>query len=372
VELQSQRFEVDDYWQALETIYEKGWTDGLPVVPPTRSRVEACLDAIGVGPDQIVGEIPERNRVVRAEKLAINAVMAGCRPEYMPVLVAAVEAICDPRFKFNHLASLGSPTPMLIVSGPIVRELGFNWDRGVMGPSSRANATIGRAISLLLWNVAELRPDAIQRGTYGNPLRWTSGCISENPNDLGWQSLREHLGFDAADSTVTVISNWGAYTQTWAMKPDAMDTLNTIADATACGSGNFCRGVYTVLLAPPIIERFVSQGWSRQKVRDWLFENTGRTIAELKRRGRWGYSSTNVGEYAGNIHASDIEPGDTEKFVYLFRQNPGLDEILQNESQLTRENDIYLVATGGDVISQLIVIAEYGVSTNPVTKRIRR
>ncbi|MFC1919183.1 hypothetical protein ACFLWX_00120 [Chloroflexota bacterium] len=121
---------------------ERIQVDGLPVVPPTEQRIWEFLEYIGLKPDQVLGEIPERNRHITAEKLAINAVMAGCRKEYMAVLVAVVEAVTDAAFKFNHLASLGSPWPMIIVNGPVVKDLQFNYGMWLLGPGCRANATI--------------------------------------------------------------------------------------------------------------------------------------------------------------------------------------------------------------------------------------
>ena len=180
----SAAYELGSAFEAIEFCFEQGWTDGLPVVPPTESAVRAFLDRSGLEPDQVLGVIPERDRAVTAEKLAINAVMAGCKPEYMPVLVAAVEALTDPAFKFNHLASLGSPWPLMILSGPIVRTLGVNYGPWVIGAGCRPNATIGRALSLVVWNCAEGRIGGIQRGSYGHPGRFNSLCIGEDPGGL--------------------------------------------------------------------------------------------------------------------------------------------------------------------------------------------
>ena len=127
--LTSKRIEVADALECAEYFYRENMTDGLPVLPPTEQRVQQFLDAVALSPDTRIADITERARIITAEKLAINAVMAGCLPEYMPVLVAAVEGLADPGFKFNHLASMGSPWPLVIVSGPIVRTLGMNYGR---------------------------------------------------------------------------------------------------------------------------------------------------------------------------------------------------------------------------------------------------
>src|SRR5262245_38851647 len=176
MQLTSDRIEVADALECAEYFYRENMTDGLPILPPTEQRVRQFIDAVALSPDTKIVDITERARTITVEKLAINAVMAGCLPEYMPVLVAAVQGLGDPAFKFNHLASLGSPWPMVIVSGPIVRTLNIHHGRYLFGSGNRANATIGRAISLVLWNCCELRPDAIQRGDLGNVGRY-SCCI---------------------------------------------------------------------------------------------------------------------------------------------------------------------------------------------------
>src|SRR5262249_31185042 len=140
MQLTSKVIEVSDPWECIEYCYRENMTDGLPVVPPTDERVEQFINAVGLPPDAKIAEIKERARVITLEKLAINAVMAGCLPEYMPVLVAAAEALSDPLFKFNHLASMGSPWPMMIVSGPVVRTLGMNHGKYLFGSGNRPNA----------------------------------------------------------------------------------------------------------------------------------------------------------------------------------------------------------------------------------------
>lgn len=377
-ELTAKTWSANTYEEAQELFQSKGWTDGLPVVLPTAERVEQFLAHAELNPGEVIGEIPERNRVITAEKAAINAVMAGCRPEHFPVVVAAVRGVCAPEFEFNHLASMGSPWPVLIVSGPVVQELDLNHKEWMLGPGGRANATIGRAFSLILWNLAELKPTGVQRGTYGNPFRWNSGLIAEDPTAPAGDSLREYLGYGKDDSVVTVFSNCGSFTQPWIMKPDITETLQGIADAIVGGSGNFNRGVYTIVLAPPIVDRIKGAGMSLEDARQWLLANTGRTLASLKYRGfppagdahrLW---ATDSGIDTGDSFKDDIvngvvAPGDADTFITLFAPNPEFDEHIFSESQRTRENDIYFVTAGADASYGCLVISEYDVSTNPVT-----
>jgi len=165
-QLGSSRHEVSDKAEVIEFYYSKGWTDGLPVVPPTEGSIREMLDAVGVDPLDEVVFIEHRQVSVTAEKVAINAVMAGCKPEYMPVIVATLEAMADPRWGFHGPAtSTGGAAVLMLINGPITRELGINWGEDLFGPGWRANATIGRAVGSIgaPWDMAESTPFASPR-----------------------------------------------------------------------------------------------------------------------------------------------------------------------------------------------------------------
>ncbi len=178
--LTSRRIELDDPAEAMEFFYQQGWTDGLPVVPPTPKRVEEFLEYAGNLPGDILGMIPARNRVITAEKVAINAVMAGCLPNYMPVIVAAIEAMCQEEFNLHGIsATTGGTAPLLIVNGPAVQQLNINYGVNCFGPGVRANATIGRAIRLILMNVGGSIPGVLDKSCLGHPGKY-SYCIAED------------------------------------------------------------------------------------------------------------------------------------------------------------------------------------------------
>ncbi|MBI4307894.1 MAG: hypothetical protein HY684_03725 [Chloroflexi bacterium] len=362
--MMSARIKVTDALDAIEYIYEHHMTDGLPVIPPTEARVGEFLDCVGLQPSHVVGVVTERARAITAEKLAINAVMAGCLPTYMPVLVAAVEALCDPAFRFNHLASTGSPWPLLVVSGPAVRELSMNHGMFLFGSANRANATLGRAISLLLWNCCEVRPDAIQRGHLGTPQRF-SFCIAENP-DTAWEGLNEWEGYDRQTSAVTISSSEPyCLVRTEATTPRGIlaPIVNGIAKHT------FWPGCYVVVIPPNIEKHLVEQGWTKRRIRDHIFENCRRTIKDLKEDARWG---RNTSAFEGDL--SDlvpVEPEDDKRWVYLFKKNPGLDRAVFHEACLDRRQDILVVAAGGDAGFCVGIVPPYGVSTNPVTRPVK-
>lgn len=361
--LTSNRIEVSDHMEAIEYFYRENLTDGLPVVPPTETRVSQFLEYVHLSPEHVVGEVTERARLITAEKLAINAVMAGCLPEYMPVLAAAVEGLCDPEFKFNHLASMGSPWPLLIVSGPAAKALKMNYGMYLIGSGNRASATIGRAISLLLWNCCELRPDAIQRGQLGNPHRY-SFCIAENP-DTHWEGLNEWEGYSRNTSTVTVFSGYYfCFTRSEASVARAI--LAPLANSIS--RHEFARGCVVVVLPPNFEELFVQQGWTKRKIRDYLFENCKRSVKDLKEDGRWGrLTSTFEGNLKDLIPA---DPGDEDRWVHLFKENPALDPSVFHEGALNRRADVLIVAAGGDASMNMGVLQPYTMSTNPVTKPI--
>ena len=166
--ISSQRYAVEDFHEALELCYSKGWTDGLPVVPPTEPPVRAMLEAVGLDPDVQVAFITNRQVAISAEKVAINAVMAGCRPEYLPVVLAAVQAVTDPAFNLHGVStSTHFSAPLLVVHGPIRERIALNCSFGVFGPGHRANATIGRALRLVMINLGGAKPGETSMSTFG-------------------------------------------------------------------------------------------------------------------------------------------------------------------------------------------------------------
>jgi hypothetical protein len=366
--LSSIRREVDSYEDAFELAYAEGWSDGLPVVPPTESRVRHFLDYNQLEPDQVIAEYPERDKVIVAEKVVINAVMAGCRPEYLPVLIGALQAMSDKRYKFNHLASLGSPWPMMIVNGPIANQIGLHNGLYVFGPGSRPNLTLARAVSLVLRNCAGAKVEDIQRGQWGNAIRF-SGCIGEI-EDAGWEPLHVQRGFRPEQNAVTVVSTYPGSPAHVTVnlngeKPERM--LNAACHAISnWGGAQWTRGTYTLLIGPHMVEVFVRNGWTKQHVRDYVIENTVATVENLKYRGAWG-------KFRGDADEKmlAIDPGDSEKSLHLFRSNPEEDPYIFLHSALDdRDLDVLVVCAGGDAGARMQITIPYQVSTNSVTREI--
>src|SRR2546429_9924201 len=190
----------------LDEFFDHGVSDGLPVVPPTRARVSRAVVMSGRDGSELVAEVPPNYGRATVEKIAVNAVMAGCRPEYLPVVIAAVDAICDPAFALHGVsATTNAPTPLVVINGPVRGKLGVNYAAGVFGPGWRANATIGRAVRLVCVNLGGARPGVVSMSTLAHPGRYTY-CIGEHEEVSPWTSLDVEHGFAPADSTVAVLA----------------------------------------------------------------------------------------------------------------------------------------------------------------------
>jgi hypothetical protein len=287
MELTSLRHGVAASDDAIEFCFEQGWSDGLPVVPPTAPKVQAMLDAARLAPDQQIGYIPERRISITAEKVAINAVLAGCRPEYMPVVVAAVEGICDPEWAFHGPSTTTSgPAVLLIVNGPIARKLDINSRESLFGPGWRANLTIGRALRLIMRNVCGALPGTLDMSTLGNPGK-VSYVIAENEEDSPWAPFHVDRGFKAEQSTVTVMAA-DAPCQIFNQLSDSPEQLLlTLADNMRISGGVVGQTYYVVILPGEHLKIVTDAGWSKRDVQKFLFEHTYNNYAHLRRTGRF-------------------------------------------------------------------------------------
>ena len=201
----ARRVSVPPQEDDIEVCFERGWSDGLPVVPPSETRVYRMLQGTSRAPGEVLGLVPPNLSPCTIEKVAINAVMAGCKPEYLPVVIAAVEAALDPAVCLHGLlATTWFSGPMIIVNGPIRERIGMNWQGNVLGQGNRANATIGRALQLVVRNVGGGRPREIDQATFGTPAK-LSFCFAED-EATAWTTLAEDRGFRRDQSSVTLFS----------------------------------------------------------------------------------------------------------------------------------------------------------------------
>jgi hypothetical protein len=283
-------FEVPAGQDAVEFCYARGWTDGLPVVPPTKGRVLGMLAGTPRAAGETVAWIPPRRGRATVERIAINAVMAGCRPEYMPVIMAAVEAMADPAFNLNGVQVTTHVTgPLLIVNGPVARDLDVNAGPNVFGPGWRANATIGRALRLILLNIGGAQPGLLDRSTLGHPGKYTY-CIAENEGASPWEPFHVARGCRADESAVTVFAAEAPHSVSNHVSNDARGILTSIADSLATlGSNNmFVMGEAAVVIGPEHAATIRKDGLTRRDVQEFLFARARRRLADLTFHGAYG------------------------------------------------------------------------------------
>ncbi|RPI45680.1 MAG: hypothetical protein EHM59_09520 [Betaproteobacteria bacterium] len=272
--LKSAVHEVRDAFEANELFQRNGWTDGLPIVPPTEAGVVRFLQAARLTPDALVGVEPVRRRHITAEKVAIAALMAGCLPQYMPVVVAVIRAMCEPEFGLHgSTASTGGSAPFIVVNGPIRSALAMNATHNVLGNAARANATIGRSIRLFLINVLGGIPGQLDRSTLGHPGKFTF-CIAEDEEDSPWPALAEERGVPAGASAVTVMSVESAHQIMNEWTHDPREILDTYAAAIRANMLTYSiwEGNYAMIVPKQHRQTFIAAGWGKREIREYIYE----------------------------------------------------------------------------------------------------
>ena len=275
-----------DWDVAQEELAAAGLTDGLPVVPPTAARVQRMLAMHGYQADALVVDQPLLFDEVTWQAAAINAVMAGCKPEYLPVIGAAIEALVADEFNLLGIGTTtGSAAPVFIVNGPIVAKLGLNSAANAMGPGNRANATIGRALSLILRNVGGAIPGEGDMSTLGQPAKYTC-CFAENESDSPWAPFHTERGFAASDSVVTVFGASGIIEMVDSSSNTAAGVAVTYAHsmriAGTCSTGNHMGGGQPLVVVPPEIANiFQNDGYDKARVKQAIFELAHMPLSDL-------------------------------------------------------------------------------------------
>ena len=276
--LTSDLLEFDSATDVIEHYFRSGWTDGLPVVPPTPERVSDFLEYVARSPSEILGTEPTKGRVITVEKVAINAVMAGCLPEYFPVVLAAVEALVEPQFNLHAItvSTMGAAV-LAVVNGPIANDLSMNSSVSVFGPGHRANATIGRAIRLVIINVTGALPGVLDKATLGHPGKYT-WCIAECEEVSPWEPLHVERGMEATSSAITLFAGLSAtqVSNHTGNTPEAI--LTSFRDAMF--SAGYGQGEVVVVLCPEHVGYLGGAGWSKADVKAFLHESAQRRIAE--------------------------------------------------------------------------------------------
>ena len=283
--LRARRIEIADRDDPFEWMFDSGVTDGLPVIPPTPERVLRMLSATRRNAQDVVATVPPNMAPATLEKIAINAVMAGCRPEYLPVVIAAVEAVCTDEFNVHGvLATTHFPTPVLIVNGPIRDRIGMNYRVNALGQGNRANATIGRAVQLVIRNVGGGRPGEIDRATLGQPGKYTL-CFAEYEERSNWEPLHVERGFRREDSTVTVFAGGAPTGFVDQLSRDAKSLATSYALALAAVSHpkHPFYGEIVVVVPPEHVDTFAKDGWSKDHIREQIQQVTTRPVRDFVR-----------------------------------------------------------------------------------------
>jgi hypothetical protein len=329
---------IADYpqWDALARA--RGWTDGLPVAPPVAEQVDAILDYLGLDPGHSLGRLGPANGDATIEQVAIQCVMAGCRPEHVPVVIAAVEAMLEPGFNIGGIQATTNPcAPLAVVCGPVVSELDFNTGDWVFGGGGWANAAIGRAIRLVLWNIGGGLPGRSDKSPLGQPAKYAF-CIGEGRDGVPWTSLASDFGFDESTSSVVVFACQSPYPLAVAGSADRM--LRVLAESLpSTGLNHFhAAGQVMLTLTPRVADSLARGGYSREAVRRYLFENARYDLGDLRRRGLVDapdQPADPVANYWGAEVLGDVRPSTRE---------------LPDETRLPlceSERDVHVLVSGG-------------------------
>ncbi len=275
-QFKSERIEIpEDISDISRFFYEKGWSDGLPIIPPTEERVLSLLQGTKRKSDEVVAPIPPKWAEASVEKVAINSVMAGCFPEHLPIIIAAVEAMVEERFNLYGIQATTHPCGvLLIVNGPIRKRLGINCGYGAFGPGTLANAVIGRAVRLILINIGGAVPGKVDKSTLGQPGKFTS-VIGENEEENPWEPLSVEKGFSPEQSTVTVIGAEGPHDVHDRSSTSATGILTTIAGTLACQGNNnmlWQLGEPVVVLCPEHARTIARDGFTKKDIKEFIFQ----------------------------------------------------------------------------------------------------
>ena len=315
--LRSPRYEVADAFEANELFQRNRWTDGLPIVPPTAPGVRHFLEVAGLPADAVVGVEPVRRRRITAEKIAIAAVMAGCLPEYLPVVVAVVKAMCEPEFGLHGVtASTGGSAPFVAVNGPVRLAIGMNATHNVFANGNRPNATIGRALRLLIINVLGGIPGQLDRSTLGHPGKFTF-CLAEDEEESPWLPLATERGVLPGASAVTVLAVASPHQIMNEWTHDPREVAETYAAAIRANMLTYSiwAGNYAIVVPKQHRQIFAEAGWSKRDLRECLHER-----ARVARR-EWR-----------TVGKSAVAPRRDEDAVYTALRSP---------------DDLLVIAAGG-------------------------
>lgn len=349
--------------------YENRWSDGLPFVPPTREKIAEFLAFTRLAPGHVLGKAPPDNRAATVRSVAANGVMAGCRPEYMPILVALAEAMTDPDYGVEHSGNTPGSETLITLNGPIIGQLGFNCEQGALRDGFMANTTVGRFWRLYLRNVAGFLPHRTDKGTYGNTWRVVLAENEEVLARIGWEPLASDFGFRAGENVVTISRYTGGdvVTSVYGQTPERM--LPYLGDALVRQSSwqlvftvGMARGTYRplLLLTPILAETIAKGGWSRGDLKRRLFDRARLPASKFE---------AYMGEYTNLVpgRRTLVEMVEAGKAPPVFAESSDPERMVP----LVCDPDDLLVAVTGDPLrTNAYVFSHNGMLGYPVAKRV--
>jgi hypothetical protein len=344
--------------EVQEHFLQKEWSEGLPVVPPTVERVEQFLKFADRAPDEILGRLLPDNREATVWSVAVNGVMAGCRPEYMPVLIAIVEAMADPVFGVEHLGHTPGTETLIMINGPIIKDLGFNYLQGALRPGFQANTSIARFWRLYLRNIAGFLPHKTDKGCFGGNFRIVLAENEDACAKFGWEPLSVDQGFKAGENVITISSCTEA---TQAIEVGATTAEEILRNIEARMADNhlfiqfFFRGMKTrptIVLTPAVVKVLADAGFTKAKVKQHFYENTRLWVARLS------------GMIVNRFYKG-IEQGN-------WPEQLGNSKDLNRYIQMVSSPDDFMVMISGDPDRDHVMIcAENGYIGYPVSRPIQ-
>jgi hypothetical protein len=326
LELTSKKIQIEDSIDTVNSLFiDRGWTDGLPVIPPTAERVLWMLSGSKIAAQEIIAVLPPKMGSATVEKIAINAVMAGCLPEYLPVIIAAVEAVAEEKFRLLGVQATTHPCGVLVVvNGPIGKKIGMNSGSNAFGPGNRANAAIGRALNLILLNIGGGVPGQIDKATQGNPCKYTY-CVAENETANPWQPFHVEQGFRPEDSTVTVFAAEGPHNINDHDSTNGQGILKTIAATMATAGNNnfmFFSGEPVLMLGPEHAAALAADGFTKEQIKDYIFRNARVPVKNLS-EGHLQYRAKQPERYGEFVNSEMIPVAKKENIVIMVLGGAG-------------------------------------------------
>lgn len=353
--------------EVTEFFHKNLWTDGLPVIPPTPKRVEKFLRYTDRSPEEIIGILPPEKREASVWSVAVNGVMAGCRPEYMPILIALVEALAEPEFRIQDAGSTPGWEPLIILNGPIIKELDFNYGSGVMRVGRQANTSVGRFLRLYMRNVAGLRipPGKTDKGCIAQSFNVALAENEDAVEEIGWELFSVDRGFKHGENVVTVQSVVYISPPTYSGGHTARDHLETIADVIGRKSAsywthnfvNWSRCHPLIVMSPSVAKVLAKDGFSKDDIRQYLYENvkTPAGLSESYAR-QIGLTSFNYCEavLAGKAPKAYCETGDPNRLVPVFLKPEWIGIVVSGDPDRNQSKGYVQNQEQGPPISKLI------------------